>query len=159
MSVRLPEDVERILGAALVCELTVRDGDRPVSYPLLPLFDGRRIFMTSSILFSRKLEHIKIDPKVAVSVTDPDATPIEDFVRVTVQGDARVIEDDLHAGWLSILPLWEAKEPVIRKFVRQRFGLPLFFERSIIEITPRRAIVWRGESSLAQVIELDPPAA
>lgn len=155
MSVRLPEDVARVLAAALVCELTVRDGDRPVSYPLLPLFDGERIFMTSSILFSRKLDLIKANPKVAVSVTDPDATPIEDFVRVTVQGDARVIEDDLHAGWLSILPLWEAKEPVIRKFVRQRFGLPLFFERSVIEITPRRAMVWRDGSSHAQLIDVD----
>ena len=155
MSVRLPDDVARVLGAALVCELTVLDGVRPVTYPLLPLFDGERIFVTSSILFSRKLEHVKANRKVAVSVTDPDATPIEDFVPVTVQGDARVIEDDLHAGWLSILPLWEAKEPVIRKFVRQRFGLPLFFERSIIEITPRRAMVWRGGSSRAEVTELD----
>ncbi len=151
----LPADVARILEAALVSELTVVNGDRLVSYPLIPMFDGERILMTSSILFSRKLEHIKANPKVAVSVTDPDATPVPDFIRVTVQGDARVIEDDLHAGWLSILPLWEAKEPVIRKFVRQRFGLPLFFERSIIEITPRRVLVWRDGADGVRVIDVD----
>jgi general stress protein 26 len=150
----LPEDVARVLEAALVCELTVRDGNRLVTYPLLPLFDGERLFMTSSILFSRKLEHIKANPKVAVSVTDPDATPIDDFVRVTVQGDARVIEDDLHAGWLSVLPMWEAKEPVIRRFVRQRFGLPLFFERAIIEVIPRRVLVWRDNGACAEVIDV-----
>jgi nitroimidazol reductase NimA-like FMN-containing flavoprotein (pyridoxamine 5'-phosphate oxidase superfamily) len=138
----LPQDAARVLEAALVCELTVLNGDRLVSYPLIPLFDGERIFMTSSILFSRKLEHIKANPKVAVSVTDPVATPIKDFVRVMVQGDARVIEDDLHDGWLSVLPLWEAKEPVIRKFVRQRFGLPLFFE-----VTPRRVLLWRDDGT------------
>jgi nitroimidazol reductase NimA-like FMN-containing flavoprotein (pyridoxamine 5'-phosphate oxidase superfamily) len=151
---RLPEEAARVFQAALVCELTVVDGDRVVTYPLIPLFDGERIFMTSSILFSRKLEHIKANPKVAVSVTDPEATPINDFVRVTVQGDARVIEDDLHDGWLSVLPLWEAKEPVIRKFVRQRFGLPLFFERAIIEISPRRVLVWRDDAPGAQVIDV-----
>jgi general stress protein 26 len=139
----LPEDAARVLEAALVCELSVVSGNRVVTYPLIPLFDGERVFMTSSILFSRKLEHIKANPKVAVSVTDPEATAVRDFVRVTVQGDARVIEDDLHAGWLSLLPLWEAKEPAIGKLVRQRFGLPLFFERAIIEVTPRRVLLWR----------------
>ena len=154
----LPDDVKRVLEAALVCELTVIDRGRPVTYPLLPLFDGERILMTSSILFSRKLEHIKANPRVAVSVTDPDATKVADFVRVTIQGDARVIEDDLHDGWLSVLPLWEAKEPVIKRFVRQRFGLPLFFERSVIEITPRRVLVWSNGADGVETIELDPVA-
>ena len=47
-----------------------------------------------------------------------------------------VVEDDLHAGWETLLPLWRAKEPVIDSFVKKRFGIPLFFERSIIQITP-----------------------
>ncbi len=131
-----------MLDAALVAELSVLSGSRVVTYPLIPLRDGDLIYMTSSVLFSRKLEHIKANPKVAVSVTDPSATPIEDFVRITVQGDARVIDDDLHEGWLRVLPLWERKEPVIRRFLRQRFGLPLFFERAVIEVTPRRVLIW-----------------
>lgn len=145
----------RVLDAALVAELTVvRPSGKLQSYPLIPLFDGKRIYMTSSVLFSRKLEHIKANPKVAVSVTDPVATPIDDFVRVTVQGDARVVEDDLHDGWMSVLPLWEAKEPVMRKLVRQRFGLPLFFERSVIEITPRRVLLWRDEVADPEVMDI-----
>lgn len=159
----LPADAARVLEAALVAELTVLGpGGGPISYPLIPLFDGERIYMTSSILFSRKLEHIKADPKVAVSVSDPSALvhgvaslhPVDDFVPITVQGDARVLEDDLHAGWMSLLPLWEAKEPVIGKFVRQRFGLPLFFERSVIEIVPRRVYVWRdGATEIVDIEE------
>ena len=141
----VPEAAARVLDAALVAELTVVNAaGRPVTYPLIPLFDGERIYMTSSILFSRKLDHIKANPKVAVSVTDPTAAPGVEFVPVTVQGDARVVEDDLHSGWMDLLPLWEAKEPVIKKFVRQRFGLPLFFERSVIEITPRRVLLWEA---------------
>jgi general stress protein 26 len=151
---KLLEDVSRILEVALVCELTVLNEHRPVTYPLVPLFDGSRIFMTSSVLFSRKLEHIKANPKVAVSVTDQTATPVEPFARVTIQGDARVIDDDLHAGWLSVLPLWEAKEPGIRRFLRQRFGLPLFFERAVIEVIPRRVLMWPQPGGWLEVREL-----
>ena len=142
MTGSLPEVAARVLDAALVAELTVIKGSGVVTYPLIPLRDGDLIYMTSSVLFSRKLEHIKANPKVAVSVTDPSATPMDDFVRVTVQGDARVIDEDPHDGWLNVLPLWEAKEPVVRRFLRQRFGLPLFFERAVIEVTPRRALLW-----------------
>ncbi len=150
-----PEQAARILEAALVCELTVVDDGRVVTYPLIPLFDASHLFMTSSVLFSRKLEHIKADPRVAVSVTDPTATPVDSFARVTIQGDARVIDEDLHAGWLGVLPLWERKEPVIRKFLRQRFGLPLFFERAVIEVIPRRVLVWPQPGGWLEVVDLE----
>ena len=141
---KLPEPIEQLLGSALVSELTVLDrAGRPVTYPLIPLYDGERIYMTSSVLFSKKLEHIKANPRVSVTITDPVATPVEEFNRATIQGDARVLEDDLHSGWERILPLWAAKEPIISDLVKKRFAMPLFWERSIIEITPRRALLWR----------------
>ncbi len=149
-----PPEAARVLDAALVCELTVVSEGRVITYPLIPLFDGERIFMTSSVLFSRKLEHIKANPKVAVSVTDPAATAATPFMRVTIQGDARVIDDDLHSGWLDVLPLWEAKEPVIRKFVKQRFGLPLFFERAVIEVIPRRVLLWPQTDGWVETLDL-----
>ena len=70
----LPEAAERLLEVALVGELTVigRDG-RPIVHPLIPLYDGEHIYLHSSTLFSKKLEHIKRDPKVALSLTDPIA--------------------------------------------------------------------------------------
>jgi general stress protein 26 len=138
----LPEPVERLLEAALVGELTVVDASgRPVTYPLIPLYDGERIYLTSSTLFSRKLEHIKANPKVALSITDPIAVGGRTD-RTTIQGDARVIEEDPHGGWERLLPIWEKKEPSIVYFLAQRVALPLFFERSLIEITPRRALYW-----------------
>ena len=158
----LPKAVEEILGAALVSELTVIDPHgRPVTYPLIPLYDGTRIYMTSSVLFSRKLEHIKSNPRVSVTVTDPVATPVQPFNRITIQGDARIIEDDLHSGWERLLPLWTAKEPVISKLVKMRFAMPLFWERSIIEITPRRVFLWpEGKTDQEpQVFDLQGAAA
>ena len=139
----LPPAVVELLDAALVAELTVvAPSGRPVTYPLIPLSDGNRIWFTSAVLFSRKLRHIKANPKVCVSLSDPVAVPVEPFRRATIQGDARVVEDDLHEGWERLLPLWRAKEPVIDEFLKKRFGIPLFFERSVIEVVPRRALLW-----------------
>jgi general stress protein 26 len=149
----LPEPVEALLGAALVGELTVVDpGGRPVTYPLIPLYDGSRIYLTSSTLFSRKLEHIKANPKVALSITDPIAVGGRTD-RATIQGDARVIDEDPHGGWERLLPIWEAKEPAIVAFLKARVALPLFFERALIEITPRRALYWSdGRPATAPVV-------
>jgi nitroimidazol reductase NimA-like FMN-containing flavoprotein (pyridoxamine 5'-phosphate oxidase superfamily) len=145
----LPPAVEELLDAALVAELTVLDQrGNPISYPLIPLYDGARIYMTSSILFSKKLEHIKRNPHVSVSLTDPVAVPVEPFRRATIQGDAVIVEDDLHSGWECLLPLWSKKEPIITSLVKKRFAMPLFWERSVIEITPRRVLLWSpGEVS------------
>ena len=139
----LPEQIELLLDAALVAELTVVDpSGRLVTHPLIPLYDGELVYLTSSVLFSRKLEHIKANPKVSLSLTDPEAIKVERFHRATIQGDATVDDSDLHAGWERVLPLWRKKEPVIDAFLGKRVALPLFFERAVIELRPRRAFLW-----------------
>ncbi|HET9520838.1 MAG TPA: pyridoxamine 5'-phosphate oxidase family protein [Candidatus Limnocylindrales bacterium] len=146
----LPEPVETLLDAALVGELTVVDATgHPVTYPLIPLYDGERVYLTSSTLFSRKLEHIKGNPKVSLSLTDPIAVGGRTD-RATIQGDARIIEEDPHGGWERLLPIWEKKEPSIVLFLKARVALPLFFERALIEITPRRVLYWSdGDAATA----------
>src|SRR5437867_1233923 len=154
----LPEEIEELVNAALVAELTVVDEQgRPVTHPLIPLYDGERIYLTSSVLFSRKLEHIKANPKVSLSISDPNAVDVERFRRATVQGRATVDDQDLHSGWeRRVLPLWRVKEPAIDFFLGKRVALPLFFERGIIEIRPTRAFLWEdGRTDQApQVFEL-----
>ncbi len=141
----LPDPVERLLEVALVGELTVVGrGGRPITHPLIPLYDGKRIYLHSSTLFSRKLEHIKRDPRVALALTDPIALKGNPD-RATIQGTARVIDDDPHAGWEGlILELWRKKEPAIDDFLKARVALPLFFERAVIEIDPERCLYWAG---------------
>lgn len=156
----LPEPVERLLDVALVGELTVigRNG-RPVTHPLIPLYDGDRIYLHSSTLFSRKLEHIKRDPRVSLALTDPVAMKGNPD-RATIQGTARVIEDDPHADWERlILDLWRRKEPAIDEFLKVRVALPLFFERSVIEITPERSLYWQDGRTDRPPIETRPPGA
>jgi general stress protein 26 len=154
----LPDEIEELLDTALVGELTVLDGrGRPVTHPLIPMYDGAVIYLTSSVLFSKKLEYIKANPKVSLSITDPNAVSVDRFRRATVQGDATVDDADLHSGWEhKVLPLWRKKEPAIDFFLGKRVALPLFFERGIIEIRPRRAFLWEdGDTSHPpQVFEL-----
>lgn len=154
----VPTEVVGVLEAALTAELSVLDErGRLHTDPLIPMWDGERILMTSSILFSRKLERIKANPRVSVSISDPVACPgVVPFSRVTVQGDARVVDGDVHADWESVLPLWLKKEPVVKKLMRLRFALPLFWERSVIEITPRRIYYWpHGDTGQApRLIEM-----
>jgi len=155
----LPDPIEEVLNAALVCEFSVVSAEgRPVTHPMIPLYDGERIYMTSSALFSRKLEHIRGNPKVAISISDLGAAhgdPMER--RVTVQGDARILEDDPHTTWERILPLWTAKEPIVEMFYAKRVALPLFWERALIELTPRRVLVWEGgdTSREPEIVELE----
>jgi len=140
---RLPAPIEELLNAALVGELTVIDErGRPVTHPLIPLYDGSVIQLTSSVLFARKLERIKKNPKVSLSISDRAALPGVPFHRATIQGEARIDDADVHHGWERVLPLWRAKEPAIERFLAQRVALPLFWERAVIEIVPRRAFYW-----------------
>jgi general stress protein 26 len=158
----LPEPIEALLATALVGELTVVDASgRPVTHPLIPLYDGELIYLTSSILFSRKLEHIKANPKVSLSISDPAAVKTDRFARATIQGDATVDDSDLHEGWERVLPLWREKEPAIDFFLGKRVALPLFFERGVIEIRPRKAFLWEdGRTDRApQVFEVAPALA
>jgi general stress protein 26 len=159
----LPAPIEELLETALVAELTVVDpSGRPVTHPLIPMYDGELIYLTSSILFSKKLEHIKANPKVALSISDPLAVQVERFRRATIQGDATVDDSDLHSGWEErVLPLWRKKEPMIDFFLGKRVALPLFFERGIIELRPRRAFLWEDGATdrPPQVFELEPAVA
>ena len=138
----ISQPVIELIDTALVTEMTVvRHDARPITYPLIPLWDGERILMTSSILFSRKLEHIKDNPRVSLSFSDPVAL-LGRQDRATIQGDARVIDGDPHTDWERVLPLWSAKEPVILQFLKARVAFPLFFERSVIEVVPMRVLYW-----------------
>ncbi len=57
----IPEPVERILDGALVCELTVisRVG-HPISHPMIPLYDGEKLYLQLERPVLQKLTHIQI---------------------------------------------------------------------------------------------------
>jgi hypothetical protein len=99
---------------------------------------------------------MKDNPRVSLSFSDPVALGGRTD-RATIQGDARVIDGDPHSDWEQVLPLWSAKEPVILQFLKARVAFPLFFERSVVEVVPRRAYYWRdGDTAALPDISMDP---
>jgi general stress protein 26 len=139
----LPRPVEELLEVALVSEVTVvGPADRPITHPMIPLYKDGKVYLHSSTLYSRKLEHLKRDPRLSVSLSDPIAMDGASG-RVTIQGTARIIEDDPHSDWEHlILDLWRMKEPSVDPFLKARVALPLFFERAVVEVTPERCLYW-----------------
>lgn len=155
----LPDPVERLLEEGLVAEVTVIGRNRrPITHPLIPLYDGNRIYLHSSTLFSKKLEHLKRDPRIAISLSDPVAMKGNPD-RATIQGTAHLIEEDPHSDWERlILELWRKKEPSIDDFLKVRVALPLFFERAVIQVRPERCLYWPGGLTDRQPVETLPPS-
>ena len=139
-----PQIVET-LENALICEFTViSQTGRPITHPLLPLYDAdeSRLYVTSSVLFSKKLDHIKKNPKVSALFSSREGLRVSPYRTVLVKGRAKICEEDVHHGWEKLLPLWRKKEPFIDNFVKMRYALPLFWDRSIIEIDPSKLYLW-----------------
>jgi hypothetical protein len=53
---------------------------------------------------------------------------------------------------MKLLHLWKAKEPYIINYIKQRFALPLFWERVIVEIEPLKIYAWKGDINKPPVI-------
>jgi len=141
----LPVELREVLDRALVCEFTaISPSGRPITHPLLPLFDAEhgRLFVTSSVLFSKKLDHIKKNPKVSALFSNRAGIQVSPYRILLVKGDAKVGEKDIHHGWEQLLPIWRKKEPYIDNFVKMRYALPLFWERSVVEVVPTKVYAW-----------------
>ena len=141
----LPYSISEVFENALVCEFTVVSlSGRPVTHPLLPLYDSQegRLYVTSSVLFSKKLDHIKRNPKVAALFSNKAGLRVSPYRIILVKGVAKVGEEDIHHGWERLLPLWRKKEPYIDTYVKMRYALPLFWERSVVEIAPTKIYAW-----------------
>lgn len=139
------ETAENVMENSLVAALSVVTPLGHVStHPMLPLYsrERKKLYLTSSVLFSKKVEYIKKNPKVGVLFSGRQFIKTPAYAVVHVKGDAKVYEDNLHEGWQWLVDLWRKKEPYIESFIKQRVALPLFWERIVIEITPREILVW-----------------
>ena len=69
----LPDDVREFLQQPHPCVIaTVRDDGQPVTVPTWYLLDGDRVLVNMDHTRAR-LEHLKNDPRVALSVIDKDS--------------------------------------------------------------------------------------
>ena len=139
----IPHPAAELLDEALVAELTVVDPTgRPVTYPLIPLWDGERIYMTSSTLFSRKLEHIgakRARSRCRSPIRSASgAGRIGSRSRATRASSRTTRTAAGSACCRSGRPRSRRSSRSSRRASRCR----LFFERALIEIIPRRVLYW-----------------
>ena len=147
--IRLPSWVQDTFNNYLVCEFTSIKNGRPVTLPLLPFYlpDTGKLVVTSSILFSRKIEHMKLNPKVSMLFSNPEGTESGKHV-VLVQGTATTDDRDLDHGWEKYLSYWRKKEPYIDAYLADREKFGWFWKRVVVQVEPRKITAWKnGDTS------------
>ncbi len=129
----------------MICEFTTISKGKPVTFPLLHFYDADsgKFTVTSSILFSRKAEHMKNNPKVSLLFSNPEGSGIGKQT-VLVQGVASCDDSDLDHGWERFLPYWRKKEPYIDAFLAEREKFGWFWKRIVIQVEPRKIMAWKN---------------
>lgn len=153
----IPEGIEKIFEEALVAELAFSDSEGNVNVvPMLPLYEKgmNRIIFTSSILFSKKIDFLERNNKVAIFFNNEAGIKTKEFFPILVKGIASIDDSDIHNKWTKYMYLWKRKEPYIESLFKQRFALPLFWERIIIEVKPIKIYAWKDPKEKPLVIEL-----
>jgi general stress protein 26 len=147
--IRLPSWVQDTFNSYLVCEFTTVKNGKPVTLPLLPFYqpDTGKLVVTSSILFSKKIEHMKKNPKVSMLFSNPEGTKSGKHV-ILVQGTASTDDMDLDHGWEKYLPLWRKKEPYIDAYLNEREKFGWFWKRIAVQVEPKKITAWKnGDTS------------
>ncbi len=147
--VKIPPWAEEVFERYLVCEFTTIDDGKPITFPLLPFYDppSGKLIITSSILFSKKVEHMKRHPKVSLLFSNPEGSGIGKHA-VLVQGIAHCDDSDLDHGWEKFLHYWRKKEPYIDAFLAEREKYGWFWKRIVVEVEPRKVMAWRNGDTL-----------
>ena len=143
--IQVPGWVGDVFDHYLTCEFTTVANGRPVTFPLLYFYeaDSGKFTVTSSILFSKKIEHVRKDPKVSLLFSNPEGSGIGKQA-ILVQGIAHCDDSDLDHGWERFLPHWRKKEPYIDAFLAEREKFGWFWKRIVIQVEPKKIMAWKN---------------
>lgn len=143
--IKTPQWVQDAFNNYLVCEFTSIKNGKPITLPLLPFYlsDTGRLVVTSSILFSKKVENVKKNPKVSLLFSNPEGTKAGKHV-VLVQGTATTDDSDLDHGWEKYLGHWRKKEPYIDAYLAEREKFGWFWKRVPIIVEPKKIMAWKN---------------
>ena len=143
--IKVPSWANEVFERYLICEFTTISNGKPVTFPLLYFYEpATGVFtVTSSILFSRKIEHIKDNTKVSLLLSNPTGSGTSKHA-LLVQGVARVEDSDLDHGWERFLGQWRQKEPYIDGFLSEREKFGWFWKRIVVQVEPRKITAWKN---------------
>src|SRR5262245_8970183 len=142
--IKVPSWANDVFEHYLICEFTTISDGKPVTFPLLYFYEpSTGLFtVTSSILFSRKIENIKDNSKVSLLFSNPTGSGVDKHA-VLVQGVARIEEEDLDHGWERFLTDWREKETDIDSLPAERVKFGWVWKRIVVRVEPKKITVWK----------------
>jgi PPOX class probable F420-dependent enzyme len=138
---RLTDDeLREFLAGAWICRMgTLTEDGAPCDTPIWYDYDGEAYTIIGRVR-AVWLDHIRLDPRVALCIDDPDNS----HRRVLVQGRADIVEGPSVRGpWLA----------VAQKMAERYMGGPegmqymertLDYPRVTVRVTPDKSTTWRG---------------
>ncbi len=142
--IEVPNWISDVFNQYLICEFTTISRGKPITFPLLFFYEPQTgVFtVTSSILFSKKVDHLRRNSKVSLLLSNSTGSGIGRHV-ILVQGIARFEDSDLDHGWERFLPYWRKKEPYIDGFLSEREKFSWFWKRIVVQVEPTKITAWK----------------
>ena len=153
---KLPPEMIEVLTTSHFAYLCTTDQDnQPHITPMFFVFDGATndIYVTASS-GSKKMKNIHDNPKISLTIDVRDATNPFNNRGVMVQGKAVVhyAIDSLSAlddeNLLQVYATFKNKYPVLKKVKSPAIDEYKKFSESLIEISPKKMVYWRGTNYL-----------
>src|SRR3989442_6798726 len=143
--IQVPPWVRETFDSYLVCEFTTVKSGKPVTMPLLPFYlpDSGKFVVTSSILFSKKAENVKKNPKVSLLFSNPEGSKAGKHA-VLVQRIAHADDSDLDHGWEKHLSYWPKKQPYIDAYLAERGKVGWVWRRNVVQVGPKNSPPWKN---------------
>jgi len=116
MTVEISDKARAVLEQPVLCNLaTIRPDGAPQVNPMWFKWDGEFLWFTHTN-FRQKFKNIAHDPRVAISIIDPDNR----YDYVEVRGVVEHIEDDPEATMYQQLSEWYDGTPITPKDAKDR---------------------------------------
>lgn len=131
--------MKEFLSHPWIARLATSVDNQPYIVPLWYHYDGEAFFIIARER-SRYVEHIKQNPKVALSIARDDG----ELTRVLVVGRAEIVEGPVTGGqWVPMA------ERMARRYMGEDFGTEYFQRtldqpRYLIRIVPEEMTSWQG---------------
>lgn len=157
----VPEKIKNLLYRSHLAYVgTLSNKTIPHITPILYVFDGRHIFLATSIK-SKKIENLKISKNIAVCIDNRNQESLTKNKGVLIQGKARIYGYNWLTSiimifffglrMLQIRRLFQKKYPdYINKYKKFNLFIPSqwrinpIFSRTLIEVLPDKFIYWKG---------------
>lgn len=116
MTLEIPDDARALLEKAVLVDLaTIRPDGSPQVNPMWFKWENGLLWFTHTN-YRQKYKNIAHDPRVSVSITNPD----NKYAYIEVRGVVEVIEDDPEATMYQTLSEWYDGKPVVPADAKDR---------------------------------------